>query len=99
MLVSRKSRWLKGITRLNSIAVGHGEGKFYATKERLEKLYDEQLVALKYRHADGRPANGEYPADPNGALDDIAGRGKKLPEEGEGMKIFRNGMDYFVGKR
>jgi len=127
-VVSHKSHWLNGLDVLRNIPVGHGEGKFYATQDVLKKLYEDGLVALKYVHEDGSPANGEYPLNPNGSSDDIAGiaseqvllmmphferaiepwnqdgwtrrrsilrrRGLSLPEEGDGMAVFRNGVRY-----
>jgi len=72
-VISHKSPWLVGIDVLNNIPVGHGEGNFYTTPEVLRALYDNELVALKYVHEDGRPANGKYPINPNGSLHDIAG--------------------------
>ena len=72
-VVSQKSHWLKGIDILHNIPIGHGEGKFYTTEETLKDLYEKGLVVLKYVHEDGSPANHEYPVNPNGSLDDIAG--------------------------
>lgn len=72
-VVSQKSVWLKGLEQISNIPVGHGEGKFYTKPETLRELYRKDLVALKYCYADGRPAEGCYPVNPNGALDDVAG--------------------------
>ena len=128
-VVSHISPWLRGIDTLHNIPVGHGEGKFYTTPENLKKLYAKGYVALKYVNKDGNPANGKYPINPNGSVDDIAGlaseqvlmlmphperaikyynqdgwtrrkswakrRGESLPEEGDGMQIFRNAVKYF----
>ena len=128
-VVSQRSHWLKGINMLHNIAVGHGEGRFYTKPETLQKLCEDGLVALKYAHEDGTPADGEYPINPNGSIGDIAGlaseqvlmmmphperaiepynqdgwtrrkswlkrRGEALPAEGDGMKIFRNAVEYF----
>ena len=131
-VVSHKSRWLDGIDKINNIAIGHGEGKFHAEPDVLEKLYEKGYVALKYCHEDGELAHGKYPVNPNGAIDDIAGlasehvllmmphpergimsynqdgwtrrksilkrEGRELAEEGAGMKILRNGVNYFLSK-
>ncbi|MFA4819479.1 MAG: phosphoribosylformylglycinamidine synthase subunit PurQ [Candidatus Aenigmatarchaeota archaeon] len=129
-VVSDKSYWLKDIDMLRNIPVGHGEGQFYTTPQVLDELYKRGLVALKYVHEDGMPANGVYPINPNGSMDDIAGlasetvlmlmphperairacnqdgwtrrkselrrKGLTLPQDGEGMKIFRNAVEYFA---
>ena len=51
----------------------HGEGKFYAEGPVLERIVEENLVALRYGLPEGGPANGRFPANPNGSLHDIAG--------------------------
>jgi phosphoribosylformylglycinamidine synthase len=48
--------------------VAHGEGCFVSGSD----LPAEQ-VALRYANGDGTPASGQYPANPNGSVDDIAG--------------------------
>lgn len=50
----------------------HGEGKFVASPETMEEIESKNLVALRYAHADGSIA-GEFPANPNGSLNAIAG--------------------------
>lgn len=55
------------------IPVGHGEGKFVASEEVLEKIVELNLVVFTYCKPDGSPANGEYPYNPNGSMLDIAG--------------------------
>lgn len=128
--VTNDSPWLKGIKEI-SLPIAHGEGKFYSDAANLKKFTDNHQIALKY-------VKGElclffdYPYNPNGSLEDIAGitdsskrilglmphperaqliyhlphytylkeiylrSGKKLPQEGPGLKIFRNGIDYFT---
>lgn len=69
--VVNNSPWLKGIDTF-SAPIAHGEGKFYASKRILDQLYKSQLVALKY--IKGVTATyQDNPANPNGAIDDIAG--------------------------
>ncbi|MFH1588600.1 MAG: phosphoribosylformylglycinamidine synthase I [Candidatus Diapherotrites archaeon] len=126
---SNKSPWLKGIDEI-SMPVAHGEGKFYAKPEVLQKLNEKKLIAVKYFKGE----ISEYqnlPANPNGALEDIAGitdesgrilglmphperaikftnlpnwsllkekfkrEGKEIPKYGDGLKIFKNAVDYF----
>ena len=53
--------------------VSHGEGNFYCSKDTLQLLKRHKMVAFTYCHEDLRPAEGEYPVNPNGSIDDIAG--------------------------
>jgi phosphoribosylformylglycinamidine synthase len=54
--------------------VAHGEGNFQVCDTAtLEKLETDNLIALRYVDANGRPAGGRYPANPNGSVADIAG--------------------------
>ena len=50
----------------------HGEGKFVAEPEILAEIRKRHLAAVRYIDADGAPAT-EFPANPNGSLDAIAG--------------------------
>lgn len=124
------SVFLHGIDMLH-IPVAHGEGNFYASPETLTDIETKKLAALRYVRQDGSAANGEFPANPNGSLNDIAalcdatGRimgmmphpergmffsqrddwpllrehfrraGQEIPEESDGMKIFRNAVKFF----
>ncbi len=54
------------------LPVAHGEGKFFAPDETLDALEKNGQVALRYTFADGHPANGSFPENPNGAPRDIA---------------------------
>lgn len=120
----------RGLEKLH-VPVAHGEGRYYAPDSVLDRLERDGMVAMRYALPDGSPANGEFPANPNGALRDIAAvcdstgritgmmphpeRGifftqredwtllrekyrrenTELPEESDGMAIFRNGVYYF----
>lgn len=122
--------FLRGIEKLH-IPVAHGEGNFFAEDDVLKSIEDNNLVAVRYSKPDGSPAGGEFPYNPNGSLNDIAGicdksgrimgmmphpernifftqrddwtylkekagrEGKPVPEEGEGMAVFRNAVGYF----
>ncbi|MEM0240562.1 MAG: phosphoribosylformylglycinamidine synthase subunit PurQ [Candidatus Nezhaarchaeales archaeon] len=55
------------------IPVGHGEGRFVASKEVLERIVELNLVVFTYCKPDGSRADGEYPYNPNGSMLDIAG--------------------------
>jgi phosphoribosylformylglycinamidine synthase I len=62
----------KGISYIE-LPVRHGEGKFYASTEDIESLFENNQVVAQYANEDGDPANGQWPENPNGSLEDIAG--------------------------
>ena len=62
----------RGLTRLD-LPIRHAEGKFYASAETVERLRDSGQVVLRYATPEYKPARGEFPYNPNGSLDDIAG--------------------------
>ncbi len=65
--------WLKGIETIE-MPVRHGEGKFIARDAvTLDRLRENGQVALRYARPDGAPAAGQFPANPYGSRDDIAG--------------------------
>ncbi len=66
------SPWLTKGTKLH-IPVAHGEGRFMMADETLKTLKDMKQIALRFTKPDGAMANGEFPFNPNGAMDDIAG--------------------------
>lgn len=116
-----KCVWLRGIDSLE-VPVRHGEGKFIPRDDAtLQRLRDQGQVVVRYALKDGSPAQGAFPANPNGSTDDIAGicdpsgrifglmphpeaflnrtnhprwTRESLPEEGAGLKIFQNAVDY-----
>lgn len=65
------SPWLQGLQSLH-IPVAHGEGRFMMDDATLKALQDNNQIALRYAKG-GAPANGEFPYNPNGSTDDIAG--------------------------
>ncbi len=69
---SRKCVWTKDIDLIR-MPISHGEGNFYANDEVLKDLNDNDQIVFKYVYQDGRPANSEFPINPNGSLQDIAG--------------------------
>jgi len=115
------SIFTKGLTGLY-LPVRHGEGKFLTKDEGTrQKLHRRGAIALQYSHADYRGATMDYPANPNGSVDAIAGicnatgrifglmphpeaylhytnhprwTREKLPEEGMGLAIFRNAVEF-----
>lgn len=64
--------WTQGIERLYC-PVSHGEGNFSCSKETLQKIRRQKMIAFTYCREDLNPANGEYPYNPNGSAEDIAG--------------------------
>ena len=68
---SQKSVWTNGLSEPIRCPVAHGEGRFVT--EDLDGLAAADQVALRYLADDGTPANGEYPANPNGSAGDVAG--------------------------
>lgn len=114
--------WTKNIEFIE-LPIRHGEGKFIPGGANiLNKLHTNQQIVFQYAKYDGTLANGEYPLNPNGSINDIAGicdpsgrilgmmphpeafwdmtlhpqwkRKKILSREGDGLKIFRNGVEY-----
>jgi phosphoribosylformylglycinamidine synthase subunit PurQ / glutaminase len=64
--------WTKGIEVI-PLPVRHGEGKFVSDKETIAQLEKNNQVVFKYCTKNGQIANGKYPDNPNGAINDIAG--------------------------
>jgi len=62
----------RGISTLE-LPVRHGEGKFYAKKNIIDRLIEKKQVVIRYSDEQGRPAQGKWPFNPNGSLYDIAG--------------------------
>lgn len=60
------------ITRLE-LPVRHGEGKLVAPPEVIERLVDQQQVVFQYATPTGDVAQGRFPYNPNGSVNDIAG--------------------------
>jgi phosphoribosylformylglycinamidine synthase subunit PurQ / glutaminase len=66
------SVWLGDIEQFE-LPIRHGEGKFVVgNKTTLKKLADNGQIALRYAGRKGAPAEGRYPENPNGSVDDIA---------------------------
>ncbi|OUP83165.1 UNVERIFIED_ORG: phosphoribosylformylglycinamidine synthase [Lacrimispora saccharolytica] len=73
-VVSNKSPWLRE-AELGGIyvnPVSHGEGRFVASSEWIEKLYANGQVATQYVDAEGRPTMDEA-WNPNGSMMAIEG--------------------------
>ena len=67
-----RCRFTRGLDRLE-LPIRHGEGKFFADPDTLSALAGNGQIVLRYAAADGRPAGRQFPLNPNGSVDDIAG--------------------------
>jgi phosphoribosylformylglycinamidine (FGAM) synthase-like amidotransferase family enzyme len=114
--------WTKNLDTLH-LPSRHGEGNFTATPEIRKRIEEQELVAVRYVDDTGSPTE-EWPANPNGSQDGIAGicdpTGRlfglmphpdaflypfqhpawsrhryegKVDDEGQGLAVFRNGVD------
>ena len=114
--------YTKGMESLY-LPVRHGEGKFVVDKtETLTQIRSLHLAPVHYSNADCREQVMEYPLNPNGSVDAIAGicdetgrlfglmphpeayihrthhprwtREPDLPEEGMGLWLYQNAVDF-----
>lgn len=66
--------WTKDLEDTITCPIAHGEGNFQTNDQSLvSTLQSLDQISLTYIHADGSPANGKYPINPNGSILDIAG--------------------------
>ena len=63
---------MKQFNNIVSYQVAHGEGKFLADKNTMNKIEKENLVAFRYVDDQENPTQ-KYPQNPNGSLNAIAG--------------------------
>lgn len=66
-----KCIWTKGIPDVISLPVAHGEGKFIADEKVLKEIEEKSQVVFRYCDKDG--SRTQYPKDPNGSMNAIAG--------------------------
>jgi phosphoribosylformylglycinamidine synthase len=64
--------WTRGIEHMYC-PVAHGEGNFFCSRDTLDRIRRQKMIAFTYCREDLSPARGEYPYNPNGSLEDIAG--------------------------
>jgi phosphoribosylformylglycinamidine synthase len=64
--------WTRGIERMYC-PVSHGEGNFFCAPETLVHLKAKNMITFQYCRGDLSLANGQYPDNPNGSIEDIAG--------------------------
>ena len=98
-IASNRSPWLYGVEvgDCHSIAVSHGEGRFYANEEWLARLVQNEQIATQYVSPDGQ-ASADIPYNPNGSVAAIEGIispdgrvfGKMGHSERAGENIFSN---------
>lgn len=62
----------KGMQQLE-FPIRHGEGKFVCDPSLLTRLKSDHQIVIQYAHKNGTPAEGAFPANPNGSMADIAG--------------------------
>ena len=67
---NRTSPWTQDASRILSIPIAHGEGRYAAHAEDLERLEGEGLIAFRYVDASGEPTEE---ANVNGSAASIAG--------------------------
>lgn len=71
--VSKICVWTRNLSELVECPVAHGEGNFQVSNQAIISLLSSRdQIAFTYESADGSPANGRYPDNPNGSLLDIA---------------------------
>jgi len=64
--------WTKNLPDIITLPVAHGEGKFIPlSKKLLDELKQNNQIVFKYSAKDGKVP--QYPLDPNGSTDQIAG--------------------------
>lgn len=73
-VVSNKSPWLmkSELGSVSAIPASHGEGRFVASDEVIEKLFKNGQVATRYTDLEGNPTNDER-FNPNGSYFAIEG--------------------------
>jgi phosphoribosylformylglycinamidine synthase subunit PurQ / glutaminase len=115
----------RGLERLY-LPVRHGEGKIVADKPNVARdLVANHFVPLRYSESDRNEPTMQYPGNPNGSAEAIAGvcdgtgrifglmphpecfvhrthhprwTREDLPEEGQGLSIFKNAAKYLRSK-
>lgn len=65
--------FLNGLeSQVMNYPIAHGEGKFFADPQTLERIEKERLVTFRYVDTQGNPTQ-TYPINPNGSLAAIVG--------------------------
>ena len=73
-IISNKSPWLNFVEPgdIHSIAVSHGEGRFYAPEAEIKRLFANGQIATQYVDQNGAPTM-QMPFNPNGSLYAVEG--------------------------
>ncbi len=72
--VSQTCIWTRDLEENITCPIAHGEGNFQTSDSTyINTLTAQDQIALTYVCPDRSPANGDYPANPNGSILDIAG--------------------------
>jgi phosphoribosylformylglycinamidine synthase len=66
-----KCIWTKKLPDVISLPVAHGEGKFIADEKVLKQIEENSQVVFRY--CDRKGLKTQYPQDPNGSINEIAG--------------------------
>jgi phosphoribosylformylglycinamidine synthase len=62
----------KGVDVMH-LPVAHGEGRFFCDSKIFEELKNNNQIVFIYCSEGGKRADGQYPLNPNGAINDVAG--------------------------
>ncbi len=101
---SINSPWLSSLNTgdLHNIPVSHGEGRFFASKEIVDKLFDKGQVAFQYADFEGNPTMDSQ-FNPNGSVSAIEGiispDGRILGKMGHSERIGTNVLKNISGYR
>lgn len=68
----RDTPFTRFMEEISSIPIAHAEGRFICDEKTIKKIEEEKLVVFRYCDKDGNLIN-EYPFNPNGSLNLIAG--------------------------
>ena len=98
-VASVKSPWLMNanVGDIHTVAVSHGEGRFVATKEDMEKLIANGQIATQYVDLNGKPS-ADIAFNPNGSICAVEGitspdgrvLGKMGHSERKGSNLYKN---------
>ncbi len=94
-IASNKSPWLANVETgdMHTIAVSHGEGRFIASEELVQKLAENGQIATQYVNPDGE-ATYSPEWNPNGSVSSIEGitspDGRILGKMGHSERIGKN---------
>ncbi|WP_185877486.1 phosphoribosylformylglycinamidine synthase [Blattabacterium cuenoti] len=72
-VLSDKSPWLSGMkNKIYTLPISHGEGRFYAKKNIINILFENNQIAAQYVDLNGNPSlNRKY--NPNGSINSVEG--------------------------